>query len=54
MGMGPEVQARAFEPFFTTKEVGMGSGLGLAGAWGIVTGAGGTIELPPRPPVTVR
>jgi two-component system, cell cycle sensor histidine kinase and response regulator CckA len=45
IGMSPEIQARAFEPFFTTKEVGRGSGLGLASAYGMVTGAGGTIEL---------
>ena len=48
-GMSPEVAARAFEPFFTTKEVGAGSGMGLAMAYGVVRRAGGHLRLDSRP-----
>ena len=50
-GMAPEVVNRIFEPFYSTKGVGAGTGLGLAICHGIVSSAGGRVEVESEPGV---
>ncbi len=49
VGIDAKTRERMFEPLFTTKPAGGGTGLGLSTAYGIVTRAGGCIEVETAP-----
>jgi signal transduction histidine kinase len=45
VGMDKETLKEIFTPFFTTKDVGLGTGLGLPVAHGIIAAHGGSIKI---------
>jgi C4-dicarboxylate-specific signal transduction histidine kinase len=48
-GVPADVAEQIFEPFFTTKEVGKGTGLGLSVCQGLLSAAGGSLNLDMAP-----
>ncbi|HXX62267.1 MAG TPA: PAS domain S-box protein [Bacteroidota bacterium] len=49
IGMDEKTRRRVFEPFFSTKEVGRGTGLGMAVAFGIIESHHGYIDVESSP-----
>ncbi|MFZ7113394.1 MAG: PAS domain-containing hybrid sensor histidine kinase/response regulator [Desulfatiglandales bacterium] len=48
-GMSPETMSRVFDPYYTTKEKGVGTGMGMAVAHGIMKEHGGAIGVQSEP-----
>jgi len=48
-GMTPDITGKIFEPYFTTKPKGVGTGLGLPVAYGIVSQHGGALTVESEP-----